>query len=211
MASLPNTKCDTEKEYKCIVQLKRLILALIQHRKLLENQLEKFIPITDQLIVHTIKLHILENNNQGDFFIYDEQQAKVVAKKYYLKQKPLHAELQRLTDAIAESFIAIRTAYDNFKESTTNIDWNVNSTLITGDVNLKPLKHIVDESCDILFYFKVFSDNLKEKMYAVQTNRTQQCCIKKLVNSLNVSMDFLLALDVFVLACENQIKQFDGK
>lgn len=205
------TKCDKAKECNCIAQLQRLTTALMRHREQLEHQLARFIPIADQLIVHTIKLHILENNNQGDFVIYDEEQAKVVAKKYKSKQIPLHAQLQNLMDGISRSFNVTRTAYDNFRESTATIDWMVNSSLITGDINLKPLKEIVEDACDIVFYFKVFSDNLKEKVHAVQSNRTEQSCIQNLLNSLNVSTKFLVSLDAFLAACEKQIKQVDVK
>lgn len=205
------TKCDQAKECNCIAQLKSLTTALMRHRELMENQLARFIPIADQLIVHTIKLHILENNNQGDFVIYNEQQAKVVAKKYKSKQIPLHAQLENLIDGISRSYHVTRIAYDNFQESTATIDWMVNSTLITGDINLKPLKEIVDESCDIVFYFKVFSDNLKEKVHAVLSNRTEQSCVQNLLNSLNVSAQFLVSLDAFLAACEKQIKRFDVK
>lgn len=200
------SKCDVQREKSCITCLKSFAAELCRYHMQLEGQLKKWTSRLDQLTVAAMKLHILAGNEQEGFVVYDEHVAENVASEMSAQQKQILIELQSDIRTFSESFISLRKSYDALKESTENIDWNVNSPLITGDLHLTPLDVILTEACNIMFYFKVFLENLEEKVICVAIHPTEHACVKKLLDNTRISIGFMKSFEEFLAVCQ---KQFD--
>lgn len=205
------TKCDARREALCISQLTAFIAELMHHRTELENQLQSWIPCLAQLTVFTMKLHILVNNKQDEFVIYDEVATSSVIEVMCVQQQHIFTLLQDDLRVSSQSFVMLRKSYDALTKTTENIDWHVNSALITGDFRLTPFADLMAEARNIAFYFKIFMDNLVEKVNCVEIHRTDIKCVKNLLDNSRMSDAFLKACDDFVTASRRQIDCFNSK
>lgn len=205
------TKCDERRESKCISVLEKFIVELIRYHAQLAGHMKEWVPRLDQLTILAMKLRILANNKQTGFVIYDEYAADNVIAEFYAHQKQIFDELQGNLAAIADAYAKLRIVYDALQESTIGIDWRVNSPFITGDLHLVPFASLLDEARNIMFYFKIFHENLEDKFKCMEIQRTDSTCVKKLLENSRMSEAFLKSFNDFLTASRKQCDCFNQR
>lgn len=205
------TNCDHKRCCICVENLKVLCFELsLYHRNVVER-LDKCALILKTLRIHAVKLDILKLNCWGNFAMYDQLAVEFVSKKLRLNYKQSLANLQHTIKPMSAAYKTVCKAYDNFMESTKKMDWMVNIAFIQGNAHLESLQNLIESARNIVFYFKIFQDNMLLRLHAILCCQTGEDHISNLKRNLKIPNDFLGSLNAFLKSSENQITAYEAK